>query len=311
MKHDPQLRTAVANIQTIIDGAPLDLTDVDWTTFKKIITQATCALDQALQAPKALNSRLSQLGLTVDNLESVIKDLHGCANQFDLKPALLELQTVLATCPAPSAQPATVPEAPPTDLAAALDMVATLHGASWDRQKLLTNIDSNLKRLVWAHVRHRMPFPLAAFSTTPTCFRRQYLLLSWQRIRWWKGVAGTHGSKGVHATFHILLLRRDKIVRLGLDCRFAGESSCHRYGYGIYQADHPVKVSKNIDTLVRIDASPPPGTHPGMTDRRTFTQAPETKRYDSVIVNGPRAFREVIIFENAQIYPELVIYYTV
>ena len=35
---------------------------------------------------------------------------------------------------------------------------------------------------------------------------------------------------------------RDKIVRLGLDYRFAGNSAGHRFGLGVYLADHPGKV---------------------------------------------------------------------
>ena len=35
---------------------------------------------------------------------------------------------------------------------------------------------------------------------------------------------------------------RDKIVRLGLDYRFAGSSAGHRFGLGVYLADHPSKV---------------------------------------------------------------------
>ena len=35
---------------------------------------------------------------------------------------------------------------------------------------------------------------------------------------------------------------RDKIVRLGFDYRFAGRSSGHNYGLGVYLADHPGKV---------------------------------------------------------------------
>ncbi|EDQ84126.1 uncharacterized protein MONBRDRAFT_13109 [Monosiga brevicollis MX1] len=34
---------------------------------------------------------------------------------------------------------------------------------------------------------------------------------------------------------------RDKIVRLGLDYRFAGSSAGHRFGLGVYLADHPGK----------------------------------------------------------------------
>ena len=35
---------------------------------------------------------------------------------------------------------------------------------------------------------------------------------------------------------------RDKIVRLGFDYRFAGSSAGHRFGLGVYMADHPGKV---------------------------------------------------------------------
>lgn len=38
--------------------------------------------------------------------------------------------------------------------------------------------------------------------------------------------------------------------------------------------------------------------------------APNNERYDSVVATPPGEFHEVIVFENAQMYPELVVYYT-
>ncbi|EDQ87735.1 uncharacterized protein MONBRDRAFT_33093 [Monosiga brevicollis MX1] len=141
-------RGALANMKKTIDGAPLFFSSMDWAAFKVTTTQALVALDQALQAPEALNSRLSQLDPNSDNLESVLQELHQLTKQFDLQPVLRELQAALAAYPAPSTTPASTPETPPTDLAAALDKVIALSGVGPELQELLSSSNYNLKALI-------------------------------------------------------------------------------------------------------------------------------------------------------------------
>ncbi|EDQ86127.1 uncharacterized protein MONBRDRAFT_28632 [Monosiga brevicollis MX1] len=115
---------------------------------------------------------------------------------------------------------------------------------------------------------------------------------------------------------------RDKIVRLGLDYRFAGSSRGHRFGHGTYLSDHPGKthqyakagpngermliVTRALLGQAYVDEAPnskalaPP----------LLPSAPNNERYDSVIATPHGRFQEVIMFENAQMYPELVVYYT-
>ncbi|EDQ84534.1 uncharacterized protein MONBRDRAFT_30156 [Monosiga brevicollis MX1] len=113
-------------------------------------TQALNTLDQALAAPEALSNRLKQLDPNTDNLESVLQELHGVTAGFELQPVLLELQDMLAACPAPPTTPVIAPKKPPTDLASALSKVIVLSGVEPKRQELLTSANSNLKRLVLA-----------------------------------------------------------------------------------------------------------------------------------------------------------------
>ncbi|EDQ84535.1 uncharacterized protein MONBRDRAFT_30157 [Monosiga brevicollis MX1] len=115
---------------------------------------------------------------------------------------------------------------------------------------------------------------------------------------------------------------RDKIVRLGFDYRFAGRSSGHNYGLGVYLANHPGKshqyatpgangermliITRALLGRAYVHPSPPFGAlaPPLLPD------APNNERFDSVIATPQVTFREVIMFDNAQIYPELVVYYT-
>ncbi|EDQ84156.1 uncharacterized protein MONBRDRAFT_34804 [Monosiga brevicollis MX1] len=115
---------------------------------------------------------------------------------------------------------------------------------------------------------------------------------------------------------------RDKIVRLGFDHRFAGRSSGHKYGLGVYLADHPRKShhyatpGANGERMLIITrallghAYVRPSPRSRALAPPLLPDAPNNERFDSVIATPPRRFHEVIIFENAQIYPELVVYYT-
>ncbi|EDQ89255.1 uncharacterized protein MONBRDRAFT_8294 [Monosiga brevicollis MX1] len=115
---------------------------------------------------------------------------------------------------------------------------------------------------------------------------------------------------------------RDKIARLGLDLRFAGSNAGHRFGLGVYLADHPGKSHQYTD-------AGPDGERMLVITRallgRAFVHhspscaalappllpdAPNNERYDSVIATPFGEFHEVLIFDNTQIYPELVVYYT-
>ncbi|EDQ84254.1 uncharacterized protein MONBRDRAFT_34771 [Monosiga brevicollis MX1] len=115
---------------------------------------------------------------------------------------------------------------------------------------------------------------------------------------------------------------RDKIVRLGLDYRFAGNSAGHRFGLGVYLADHPGKshqyagagpngermlvITRALLGHAHVHPSPPSGA----LAPPLLPNAPNNERYDSVVATPSGQFHEVIVFENAQIYPELVVYYT-
>ncbi|EDQ84310.1 uncharacterized protein MONBRDRAFT_34748 [Monosiga brevicollis MX1] len=133
-----------------IDEAPPEFPAMDWPAFRATTTQALGALDQALAAPEALNNRLKQLDPNTDNLESVLQELHGVTAGFELHPVLLELQTVLAACPAPPTALTMAPETLPANLGAALDKVAMLHDVGAKRQELLTSANSNLQQLAKA-----------------------------------------------------------------------------------------------------------------------------------------------------------------
>ncbi|EDQ84722.1 uncharacterized protein MONBRDRAFT_39174 [Monosiga brevicollis MX1] len=149
-KQNPNLATAVADIQRTIDKAPPEFPAMDWAAFQATTTQALGALDQALAAPEALNNRLGQLDPNTDNLESVLQALHNAAAGFELQPVLLELQTVLAACPAPPTTLTMAPETPPANLGAALDKVAMLRDVETNRIELFTNANSNLQQLAKA-----------------------------------------------------------------------------------------------------------------------------------------------------------------
>ncbi|EDQ84253.1 uncharacterized protein MONBRDRAFT_30435 [Monosiga brevicollis MX1] len=111
---------------------------------------------------------------------------------------------------------------------------------------------------------------------------------------------------------------RDKIVRLGLDYRFAGNSAGHRFGLGVYLADHPGKshqyagagpngermlvITRALLGHAHVHPSPPSGA----LAPPLLPNAPNNERYDSVVATPSGQFHEVIVFENAQIYPELV-----
>ncbi|EDQ85737.1 uncharacterized protein MONBRDRAFT_28918 [Monosiga brevicollis MX1] len=138
---------AVADIQETIKKAPLELPSIDWAAFQVTTTRALGALDQALAAPQALNNRLGQLDPNTDNLESVLQELHDVTAGFELQPALLELQTVLAACPSPPTALTMAPTKPPANLGAALDKLAMLHNAEPKRQELFTDADSHLQQL--------------------------------------------------------------------------------------------------------------------------------------------------------------------
>ncbi|EDQ87462.1 uncharacterized protein MONBRDRAFT_27344 [Monosiga brevicollis MX1] len=110
-------------------------------------------------------------------------------------------------------------------------------------------------------------------------------------------------------------LRREKIVRLGLDYRFAGSRAGHKYGLGVYLADHPGKshnyatprgngariliVARALLGRAYVHASPPSGA----LAPPLLPHAPNNDRFDSVIATSQNTFREVIMFDNAQIYP--------
>ncbi|EDQ84723.1 uncharacterized protein MONBRDRAFT_29987 [Monosiga brevicollis MX1] len=141
---------AATTFQKIINQTPPDFPDMDWSAFQATITQALNALEQALEAPEALSSRLKQLDPNSDSQDSVLQELHDIIAGFELQPVLLELQAVLAACPAPPTAPLIAPETPPTDLAAALGKVIPLSGVESKRQELLTGANSNLKHLVLA-----------------------------------------------------------------------------------------------------------------------------------------------------------------
>ena len=83
-KQNPNLATAVADIQRTIDEASPEFPAMDWAAFQATTTQALGALDQALTAPEALNRRLGQLDSNTDNLESVLQELHDVTTGFKL-----------------------------------------------------------------------------------------------------------------------------------------------------------------------------------------------------------------------------------
>ncbi|EDQ84099.1 uncharacterized protein MONBRDRAFT_30595, partial [Monosiga brevicollis MX1] len=149
-KQNPNLATVVASIRKTIDEARPEFPVMDWAAFQTTTTQALNTLDQALAAPEALSNRLKQLDPNTDNLESVLQELHGVTAGFELQPVLLELQDMLAACPAPPTTPVIAPKKPPTDLAAALSKVIALSGVEPKRQELLTSANSDIKRLVLA-----------------------------------------------------------------------------------------------------------------------------------------------------------------
>ncbi|EDQ85695.1 uncharacterized protein MONBRDRAFT_38704 [Monosiga brevicollis MX1] len=148
INHDPELATTVDDIQKTMDEAPPEFPAIDWPAFENITTQALGALDQALEAPEALNNYLGQLNPDEKTLGSVLQELQDIAGRFELQPILLELQAKLAVCPVPPTTPATVPEAPPKDLKAALDKFAELHDIGPRRRNLLITTNTNLKHLM-------------------------------------------------------------------------------------------------------------------------------------------------------------------
>ncbi|EDQ84314.1 uncharacterized protein MONBRDRAFT_30380 [Monosiga brevicollis MX1] len=111
---------------------------------------------------------------------------------------------------------------------------------------------------------------------------------------------------------------RDKIVRLGLDYRFAGKNVGHRFGLGVYLTDHPGKSHRYTNTgpngermliITRallghafVHPSPPSGA----LAPPLLPAAPNNERYDSVVATPSGEFHEVVVFKNAQMYPELV-----
>ncbi|EDQ84645.1 uncharacterized protein MONBRDRAFT_39188 [Monosiga brevicollis MX1] len=115
---------------------------------------------------------------------------------------------------------------------------------------------------------------------------------------------------------------RDKIVRLGLDYRFAGDKGAHRFGLGVYLADHPgkshvyAKPAPNGQRMLVITrallghAFVYHSPSPAALAPPLLPNAPNNERHDSVIATPQGKFREVVLFDNAQIYPELVVYYT-
>ncbi|EDQ84869.1 uncharacterized protein MONBRDRAFT_12449 [Monosiga brevicollis MX1] len=121
-------------------------------TLEKITATALDALDQALRVPEALNNRLSQLDSSSDNLEAVLQELHALTAKFKLKKILHKLQTALTACPAPPTAPASSPNAPPTNLAAALDKVIALSKVGPELQELLTSSNNSLKCLILSFI---------------------------------------------------------------------------------------------------------------------------------------------------------------
>ncbi|EDQ91951.1 uncharacterized protein MONBRDRAFT_36063, partial [Monosiga brevicollis MX1] len=174
-KQNPNLATMVASIRKTIDEARPDFPAMDWAAFQTAITQALNALDQALEAPEALSNRLEHLDPNTDNLETVLQELHDVTAGLELQPAFLELQTVLAACPAPSTTPVIAPKTPPTDLAAALSKVIALSGVEPKRQELLTSTNSNLKSLVLALIDALGAVARAGTTDTDTILRVETL----------------------------------------------------------------------------------------------------------------------------------------
>ncbi|EDQ84251.1 uncharacterized protein MONBRDRAFT_30431 [Monosiga brevicollis MX1] len=125
-------------------------TALNWPAFKATITRALGVLDQAVQVPEALQGCLSQLDPNIDNLESVLEKMQSLTEQIELQPVYLELQNILAKCPAPATAPTTAFETPPTDFAAALGKLVMLHNVEPERQERLTSTNTNIKRRVLA-----------------------------------------------------------------------------------------------------------------------------------------------------------------
>ncbi|EDQ84260.1 uncharacterized protein MONBRDRAFT_30444 [Monosiga brevicollis MX1] len=150
IKRNSNLAAMVTRIQKTIDEAPPDYLALDWPAFKATITRALGVLDQAVQVPEALKGCLSQLDPNIDNLESVLEKMQSLTEQIELQPVYLELQNILAKCPAPATAPTTAFETPPTDFAAALGKLVMLHNVKPERQERLTSTDTNIKRRVLA-----------------------------------------------------------------------------------------------------------------------------------------------------------------
>ncbi|EDQ84153.1 uncharacterized protein MONBRDRAFT_30539 [Monosiga brevicollis MX1] len=140
----------VTKIQNTIDEAPPEFPALNWPAFKATITRALGVLDQAVQVPEALQGCLSQLDPNIDNLESVLEKMQSLTEQIELQPVYLELQNILAKCPAPATAPTTAFETPPTDFAAALGKLVMLHNVEPERQERLTSTNTNIKRRVLA-----------------------------------------------------------------------------------------------------------------------------------------------------------------
>ncbi|EDQ84258.1 uncharacterized protein MONBRDRAFT_30441 [Monosiga brevicollis MX1] len=150
IERNPNLTAMVTRIQKTIDEAPPEFPALDWPAFKATITRALGVLDQAVQVPEALQGCLSQLDPNIDNLESVLEKMQSLTEQIELQPVYLELQNILAKCPAPATAPTTAFETPPTDFAAALGKLVMLHNVEPERQERLTSTDTNIKRRVLA-----------------------------------------------------------------------------------------------------------------------------------------------------------------
>ncbi|EDQ86288.1 uncharacterized protein MONBRDRAFT_11098 [Monosiga brevicollis MX1] len=107
---------------------------------------------------------------------------------------------------------------------------------------------------------------------------------------------------------------RDKIVRLGLDHRFAGSSAGHRFGLGVYLADHPGKSHQYADAgpngermlvitralLGHAHAHPSPPS--GALAPPLQPDAPNNERYDSVIAAPRGEVHQAVINDNAHIW---------
>ncbi|EDQ84151.1 uncharacterized protein MONBRDRAFT_30537 [Monosiga brevicollis MX1] len=150
IKRNSNLAAMVTKIQNTIDEAPPEFPALNWPAFKATITRALGVLDQAVQVPEALQGCLSQLDPNIDNLESVLEKMQSLTEQIELQPVYLELQNILAKCPAPATAPTTAFETPPTDFAAALGKLVMLHNVEPERQERLTSTNTNIKRRVLA-----------------------------------------------------------------------------------------------------------------------------------------------------------------